>query len=132
MKQATPAEAAGPARVPAGARVVVRRGFYEGLELPIDAPWLVLGRGREADWWLAELTLSRSHAAFGWDGEAFFVQDLGSTNGTWVNGARETRARLRDGDEVQIGRLVLGVTLPAEAAVASGAAGAMASPQGVP
>lgn len=99
-------------RIPAGARVAVRHGFYEGLELPIDGPWLVLGRGAIADWSLAEVTLSRAHAAFGWDGAGFFVQDLGSTNGTFVNGQREERAALRDGDEVQIGKLVMRVALP--------------------
>ena len=99
-------------RIPAGARAVVQQGFYEGLELPIDAAWLVIGRGASADWCLAELTLSRSHAAFGWDGERFFVEDLGSTNGTFVNGERSARVRLRDGDEVQIGRLRLRVAIP--------------------
>jgi pSer/pThr/pTyr-binding forkhead associated (FHA) protein len=116
---------AGPVRagVPAGGRIVVRQGFYEGLELPLDADWLVIGRGKAAHFWLAELTLSREHAAFGWDGSAFFVQDLGSTNGTFVNGVRETRAALRDGDDVQIGRLLLRVALPPERS--------MASPEGV-
>jgi pSer/pThr/pTyr-binding forkhead associated (FHA) protein len=113
-----------PTRIPTGARVVVRQGFYEGLELPIDGAWLVLGRGATADWSLAEVTLSRSHAAFGWDGADFFVQDLGSTNGTLVNGAREERAQLRDGDEVQIGKLVLRVSLPSPRA--------MATPRSVP
>jgi len=107
------------ARIPAGARVCVRHGFYEGLELPIDGPWLVLGRGPTAEWSLAEVTLSRAHAAFGWDGDSFFVQDLGSTNGTFVNGVRQPRAVLRDGDEVQIGKLVLHVRLPSEHSMAT-------------
>lgn len=101
--------------IPLGARVVVMQGFYEGLELPIDATRRVIGRGAGADWCLSELTISRSHAAFGWDGDAFFVEDLGSTNGTLVNGERHARASLRDGDEVQIGRLRLRVALPARA-----------------
>lgn len=117
------ARAGARARIPAGARVCVRQGFYEGLELPIDAPWRVIGRGRGADWWLAELTLSRAHAAFGWDEGGFFVQDLGSTNGTFVNGARETRASLHDGDEVQVGKLHLRIVLPPDRS--------MASPEGV-
>ncbi|MCC6641567.1 MAG: FHA domain-containing protein [Deltaproteobacteria bacterium] len=102
-------------RIPAGARVVVQEGFYEGLELPIDAAWLVIGRGASADWTLSELTISRSHAAFGWDGETFFVEDLGSTNGTFVNGERRSRVPLQDGDGVQIGRLRLRVALPSRA-----------------
>ncbi len=113
----TSAKAADP--VPEGARVLVRQGFYEGLELPIDAERRVIGRGSVADWWLSELTLSRTHAAFGWDGESFYVEDLGSTNGTFVNGARQTRVRLCDGDEVQIGRLCLRVRLPSGASMAT-------------
>lgn len=109
-----------PVAVPPGGRVCVLAGFYEGLELPIDAPRRVLGRGRDADWMLSELTLSRAHAAFGFDGHGFFVEDLGSTNGTWVNGVRQARARLCDGDEVQIGKLRLRVALPASIAPPEG------------
>jgi hypothetical protein len=99
--------------VPAGATLCVLRGFYEGLELALDRDWLVLGRGRGADVVLAEPTISRAHAAIGWErDEGFFVQDLGSTNGTLVNGARQERTRLRSGDEIQMGKLRLKVTLP--------------------
>jgi pSer/pThr/pTyr-binding forkhead associated (FHA) protein len=106
--------------VPAGAAVRVLGGFYEGLELPIDREWLVLGRGRNAEMMLAEPTLSRAHAAVGYDGGGFFVQDLRSTNGTLVNGERRERAALRDGDEIQIGRLHLQVRLPGGAGEAGG------------
>lgn len=105
-------EATQPSRggrsVPSGAQLRVLRGFYEGLEVPIDREWLVLGRGRGADVVLAEPTLSRAHVAVGWDAEeGFFVEDLGSTNGTLVNGERRPRGVLADGDEIQIGKLRL-------------------------
>ncbi len=101
------------AAVPAGGRVRVLRGFYEGLELPIDRAWWVIGRGRGADAVVAEPTISRAHAAIGFQqGEGFFVQDLGSTNGTLLNGARTQRASLSDGDEIQMGKLQLRVGLP--------------------
>ena len=100
------------APVPAGAGIRVMRGFYEGLELPVDRDWVVIGRGRSADIVLAEPTISRAHAAIGFHGEGFFVQDLSSTNGTGVNGSRESRMELRDGDEIQIGKLLLRFTLP--------------------
>ena len=92
---------------PPGASIRVLGGFYEGLEVSVDRDWLVIGRGRSADLVIAEPTISRSHAAVGWDGESFFVQDLGSTNGTRVNGSRESRKPLGDGDDVQLGRLQL-------------------------
>jgi pSer/pThr/pTyr-binding forkhead associated (FHA) protein len=91
--------------------VLVLSGFFEGLELPIDRDWLVIGRGRQAGLVLAEPTISRAHAALGYDGTAFFVQDLQSTNGTMVNGERRDRAPLRDHDEIQIGRLQLQVRI---------------------
>ncbi len=92
--------------------LLVKTGFYEGLEVPVDRAWMVIGRGRSADVVIAEPTISRAHAAIGFDGEAFFVQDLGSTNGTLVNGGRAERQTLKNGDDVKIGRLVIGVTLP--------------------
>ena len=100
------------AAVPAGATIVVLEGFYEGLELPVDRAWVVIGRGRGADVMIAEPTISRAHAAIGHDPAGFFVQDLGSTNGTWVNGSREKKQALKDGDEIQMGKLRLRVSLP--------------------
>ena len=101
-----------PGPVPSGGSIRVLRGFYEGLEMPVDRDWMVIGRGRGADIVIAEPTMSRAHAAIGFDGAHFFVQDLGSTNGTRVNGSREQKAMLKNGDEVQLGKLALAVTLP--------------------
>lgn len=98
--------------LPTAASIRVLRGFYEGLEVPVDRDWLVIGRGRGADLRLAEPTVSRVHAALGFDGLAFFVQDLGSTNGTRRNGEPCGRKPLRDGDEIQIGALHLQVRIP--------------------
>jgi pSer/pThr/pTyr-binding forkhead associated (FHA) protein len=105
-------EPAGP--VPAGASLRVMRGFYEGLELPIDRDWMVIGRGRSADIVIAEPTISRAHAAVAFEDRAFYLQDLGSTNGTRVNGERAARQELRSGDEILLGKLLLRVTLPAQ------------------
>lgn len=101
--------------VPSGASVLVMCGFYEGLEVPVDRDWMVIGRGRTADVVIAEPTISRAHAAIGFDEHGFFMQDLGSTNGTRVNGAREARVALADGDELQLGKLRLRVALPSGA-----------------
>ena len=99
--------------VPAGASVQVVCGFYEGLEVPIDRDWMVIGRGRSADVPIAEPTISRAHVAIGFDGERFFMQDLGSTNGTRVNGERTEKQHLADRDEVLLGKLLLQISLPA-------------------
>ena len=106
-------EPGGMGAVPSGASVLVLRGFYEGLEVPIDRDWMVIGRGRSADVVIAEPTISRAHAAIGYDASGFFMQDLGSTNGTRVNGSREGRVPLQHGDELQLGKLRLRIALPA-------------------
>ncbi|MDP6978323.1 MAG: FHA domain-containing protein [Myxococcota bacterium] len=98
--------------VPTGGSIQIQSGFYEGLDVLLDRDWMVIGRGRGADVVLAEATISRAHAAIGYDAEGFFVQDLGSTNGTLINGAKAERQALKHGDEVRMGRLVIGVTLP--------------------
>jgi pSer/pThr/pTyr-binding forkhead associated (FHA) protein len=92
--------------------VRVLQGFYEGLEMPVDRDWVVVGRGRGADMIVAEPTMSRAHAAIGYDGKRFFVQDLGSTNGTRLNGELAERAELSHGDRVLLGKLLLEVVLP--------------------
>jgi pSer/pThr/pTyr-binding forkhead associated (FHA) protein len=95
-----------------GAMLRVLRGFYEGLEVPIDRDRLVIGRGGDADLAIAEPTMSRLHAAIEREGDGLTLQDLGSTNGTRVNGRRESRARLCDGDEIELGRLQMRLCAP--------------------
>ncbi|MFN8472112.1 MAG: FHA domain-containing protein [Anaerolineae bacterium] len=64
---------------------------------------LRIGRGADNDVILAEREVSRHHAEIRKEGESFVVTDLGSTNGTFVNGQRITRPmRLRDGDLITI------------------------------
>ncbi len=91
--------------------VRVESGFYQGLEWPLDRASTVIGRGRTADLVLSEATISRAHALLGFKGDQPFVQDLGSTNGTLLNGNREQQAALRHGDELRMGRLVLRIVV---------------------
>ena len=107
---------------PAAQRAAIRieSGFYEGLEWELDRPSTVIGRGRNADLVLNEATISRAHALFGYEGLRPFVQDLGSTNGTLVNGVREHRKVLSAGDELRMGKLQLRVR--ADGAAKGGAA----------
>ncbi len=102
-----------PGRRPSeGASLIVRSGFYAGLEVLLDRERLVIGRGRNADFTLAESTISRAHAAVGFTTDGYYVEDLDSTNGTFVNGARVQRQLLKRDDEIQMGKLRIGVTLP--------------------
>jgi adenylate cyclase len=66
---------------------------------------LVLGRALTSDLPLVDPTISRRHAQFVVDGGGVEVQDLGSSNGTFVNGIRVERARLAAGDQVTVGRV---------------------------
>jgi Protein of unknown function (DUF3662)/FHA domain len=67
----------------------------------------VIGRGTEADIRLPDTGVSRKHVDVVLDGGAAIAEDLGSTNGTLVNGRRITRQPLADGDVIRIGHSVL-------------------------
>jgi hypothetical protein len=85
-------------------------GRYQGATLALDPRRaLVLGRGPGVDLKLTDDAVSRRHARFSIDGDAFVVEDLGSTNGTYLNGARVSRARLALGDRVLVGGSMLRV-----------------------
>jgi response regulator RpfG family c-di-GMP phosphodiesterase/pSer/pThr/pTyr-binding forkhead associated (FHA) protein len=68
-----------------------------------DGQKLILGRGDDADIQILDSGLSRQHCCIEKAGEEFFVSDLGSTNGTWVNDEQIERRRLMSGDRVRIG-----------------------------
>ena len=70
---------------------------------------LFAGRSSSTDIFIDENLVSRRHAKFAWVGDEVKVQDLGSTNGTFVNGRRVTGATLQSGDKVQIGQTLMKV-----------------------
>lgn len=82
--------------------VVSRPGGPEFVVL--SEPAMSLGRGRANDVVIAEDSVSRLHAALEARSGGWAVRDLGSRNGTFVNGERVLGDRaLRDGDEIRIG-----------------------------
>ncbi len=105
-------------RGPAGPSVVGRSGQRPGVThvLVVDGPGTrhvlgpgsnVIGRGTEADVRLPDTGVSRKHVDVVLEGPVAVVQDLGSTNGTLVNGRRVGRQPLSDGDVIRIGHSVL-------------------------
>jgi DNA-binding response OmpR family regulator len=63
-----------------------------------------IGRAVECDIVIASKSVSRQHTRIRRDGRRWFVDDLGSTNGTWLNGERLTgRLVLLDGDSLKVG-----------------------------
>ena len=85
-------------------------GKYQGGEFPI-APEkdIIVGRSSDLDMVLVEDMVSRRHARFAFADEQIWIEDLGSTNGTFVNGEKIKRARLKEGDRVLIGTSILKV-----------------------
>ncbi|HSN91994.1 MAG TPA: FHA domain-containing protein [Anaeromyxobacteraceae bacterium] len=59
----------------------------------------VIGRGKHCDLVIDSSKVSREHAAIVREGDAWFIEDLGSSNGTWHQRARIQRRQIQDGDE---------------------------------
>jgi hypothetical protein len=64
---------------------------------------VIIGRGKEADLRVNDANVSRKHAAIYWNNGRLMIDDLGSTNGTMVNGYPVTRTVLKPNDVVAIG-----------------------------
>jgi hypothetical protein len=90
-----------------------------GRRRPVNPPGVVLGRGTDADIQINDPGVSRRHAEIrlmpeGPDGIRVVLVDLGSTNGTLVNGRRSTEAELVDGSTVRIGNTTMTLRLADE------------------
>ena len=102
------ADAAAVDALPAGsALLVVQRGPGAGSRYLLDSDLSTVGRHPESDIFLDDITVSRRHVEFRRDGGAFRVHDVGSLNGTYLNGDRVDDAELQNGDEVRIGKFRL-------------------------
>jgi pSer/pThr/pTyr-binding forkhead associated (FHA) protein len=83
-------------------------GKYQGGEFPLPANTeIIVGRSSDLDMVLVEDMVSRRHAKISVNGDTVTIQDLGSTNGTFVNGERVERMTLTDGDRVLIGTSII-------------------------
>ncbi|MDY0087268.1 MAG: FHA domain-containing protein [Coriobacteriia bacterium] len=87
-----------------GPALVVLKGPEVGERFFLDRPELTVGRDTEAGIFLNDVTVSRSHAVLHFSGGKVTVSDVGSLNGTFVNGERVDEAVLHDGDLLQIGK----------------------------
>ncbi|MBX3217655.1 MAG: GGDEF domain-containing protein [Labilithrix sp.] len=96
-----------PGLAPGGkdrATLTVLAGINAGQVYALDGTEHVIGRGTEADIWVEDGGVSRRHARITCRSDGrYFVEDLGSTNGTFVGTQRVDVLEIRPGDRVQVG-----------------------------
>ena len=90
-----------------GGLLVVVRGPIAGSRFALAKDVTTAGRHPESDLFLDDVTVSRRHAEFVRVDGRFCLRDVGSLNGSYLNGERAEDAALANGDEVQIGRYKL-------------------------
>jgi len=103
-------------------------GKHAGRVYALSYNTVSLGRASEADVYIADPSVSAHHARIINSSRGFEIEDLNSTNGTFVGGKRITRAQLRGGDRVMLGQVEFNFLLdrPVESTVA------VFSPGGIP
>ncbi|MFT3709240.1 MAG: FHA domain-containing protein [Archangium sp.] len=103
------------AAAPRGAKIVSDgyalkfiSGKYQGGEFPLKGDkQLIIGRSSELDIVLVEDMVSRKHAKITLSAGKITIEDLGSTNGTFVNGEKVKSSRLKEGDRILVGTSIL-------------------------
>lgn len=85
-------------------------GKFQGSEYALtDSGEMLVGRSGDVQIVLSEDMVSRRHARIAYDGQKITIEDLGSTNGTFVNGEKIKRCDLKEGDRVLIGSSIFKV-----------------------
>ena len=101
-------EVSPPSRAKKKAPGARRRLIWGRKEIALAEGENVLGRGPESIEWIDRDTVSRRHARIVVEGDKATLEDLGSKNGTFVNGKRlSAAAALADGDEIKLGSVSL-------------------------
>jgi diguanylate cyclase (GGDEF)-like protein len=92
---------------PGAACIVVIYGPELGKRMHLGAAPFEIGRSSKNDLFLDQESISRHHARITFDGTDHCVADLNSTNGTYINDLAVREQRLRDGDQLRVGRSIL-------------------------
>jgi pSer/pThr/pTyr-binding forkhead associated (FHA) protein len=71
----------------------------DGTVLEVGKDRYLIGRGAHCDLLIDSVKISREHAAIVREADGWWIEDLGSSNGTWFRGERISRRALADGDE---------------------------------
>jgi hypothetical protein len=96
-----PTEAASPAELGVEGEVVALTA--NGMRHEVTQRRMSLGRSKDCDIQVPDPNVSRKHAELVQEGAAYWIVDLDSTNGIEVNGRRQKRAKLADGDRITLG-----------------------------
>jgi two-component system NtrC family sensor kinase len=94
----------------------VIRGNDQGSRFELDEPLLRVGRESANAVQIHDTEVSRQHAELRRQGRGYTLVDLGSSNGTYVNGRRIEQRELQSGDQIQLGSTLVLYTGPAEEA----------------
>ena len=94
------------------ALLVFLEGENAGAEIKIQSPReYLIGRSEQCDIFIGEKKVSRKHAKLTASKDGLFLEDLESTNGTFVEGRKISNAKLKDGETVRIGMTVFKVNM---------------------
>jgi len=114
------------------AKLIAETGDFEGAEYPVRTQGIVLGRLKSNDVEVRDTKASRRHTRVGFAGGKWVVEDLKSSNGTFLNGSKiEARSPLVPGDKISIGKTIYRFELKV-AAAGSAQAGTRSKPQAKP
>jgi sigma-B regulation protein RsbU (phosphoserine phosphatase) len=95
--------------------LVTLRGPEVGRQFPLDGRTIRIGRQLDCDILLESTAVSRRHAQLVVAGDGFLVEDLGSSNGTYVNGERVSgQVAIHENDTLQVGPYLFGLRADAE------------------
>lgn len=91
----------------AAGRLEVVRGDLQEKIFPLAPRSYTLGRGRHNDLSLPDPSISKAHARIDYQDGSFFIEDMGSLHGVYVDAIRVLRSQLGDGAQVQLGNITL-------------------------
>jgi hypothetical protein len=86
--------------------IIIIKGPNIGEEFYLTKDKFSIGRSSDSDILLDDITVSRQHAIIEKHNNEFIMRDLGSLNGSYINGEIITESKLKNGDKLQIGKYI--------------------------
>jgi hypothetical protein len=90
-----------PTKQPASLEIIL--GSETSRIIHLEERDIIIGRSPECDLPLSPNNVSREHARVSFRNDEYYIEDLGSTNGTYVNGIKIVKCALRKNDQIDIG-----------------------------